>query len=153
MAYSHCMGTGPGQVQGIGPTQQETMGHGSFPCLGPVSTILYNTSGTIGSSSIPFACPSPLPPAVWISHFIPFTCPSSIHVQCECAIRPTPIKCIQVFAFSAQATSNKTECNLLTIKDPCKTTLQCSTAVANSQCNNATNSCQCEIEYKVKCLL
>ena len=36
MAYSHCTGTGPRQLQGTGPPQQETMDPGSFPCLGPV---------------------------------------------------------------------------------------------------------------------
>ena len=41
MVYSHCTGLGPGQVQGTGPAQWETMDHGSFPCLGPVGIFLY----------------------------------------------------------------------------------------------------------------
>ena len=37
MAYSHCTGMGPGQVQVPGSAQQETMGSHSFPCHGAVS--------------------------------------------------------------------------------------------------------------------
>ena len=40
--YSHCTASGPAVVQGAGLAQKETMGHGLCPCLGPVSTLLFN---------------------------------------------------------------------------------------------------------------
>ena len=37
------------------------MGPGSFPCLGPVWTFLYNILGPISAGPIPSTCHGPIP--------------------------------------------------------------------------------------------
>ena len=53
MAYSHCTGTGPAQL--------ETMGPGSCPYLGPVWTFLYNILGCIDPGPMSCGCLGPIP--------------------------------------------------------------------------------------------
>ena len=59
MAYSHSTRTGPRQVQGTGPAQEETIDPRSFPCLEPVRTFLYNILGPISLGTVPCICPGP----------------------------------------------------------------------------------------------
>ena len=56
MSYSHCIGTGPGQVQGTGPAQQETMDPSPFPSLGPEGIFLHSILVPIAPSSVPVQC-------------------------------------------------------------------------------------------------
>ena len=53
------LGQGPGAEQGTGLAQQETMGSGPCPCLGPVWTFLHNILEPINLSPVPCSIPGP----------------------------------------------------------------------------------------------
>ena len=60
MTYSHCMGMGPGQVQGTGPVPLGNNGYW-FLALShrQLITFLYNILGAIALSPVACTCPSP----------------------------------------------------------------------------------------------
>ena len=59
IAYSHCTRMQPGEVQGTGPAQWETMDPGSVPYLRPVQTFLCNILGPITPGPLPCTVPVP----------------------------------------------------------------------------------------------